>query len=82
MANMGGPKAHRSGPKAHQTSPEGLEFEGRVAPSNSSFFKRGCNEKRVGTTPPLIRPPKPPLKTQSKKDYIFYIFPKFPLFDI
>ena len=29
MANM-------CGPKAHQTLPEGLEFEGRVVPSNSS----------------------------------------------
>ena len=44
MANIGGPKAHRSGPKAHrggpkahQTPPEGLEFEGPVAPSNSSI---------------------------------------------
>ena len=35
-AHMGGPKAHMGGPKAHQTSPEGLEFEGRIAPSNSS----------------------------------------------
>ena len=45
MANMGGPKAHRSGPKAHRGGPkahqtplEGLEFEGRVAPSNSSYI--------------------------------------------
>ena len=38
MANMGGPKAHRGGPKAHQTPPEGLEFEGRVAPPNSSYI--------------------------------------------
>ena len=38
-AHMGGPKAHRGGPKAHQTPPEGLEFEGRVAPSNSSISK-------------------------------------------
>ena len=44
MANMVGLKAHRSGPKAHrgglkahQTPPERLEFEGRVAPSNSSI---------------------------------------------
>ena len=43
MAHIGGPEAHRSGPKAHrgglkahQTPPEeGIEFEGRVAPSNS-----------------------------------------------
>ena len=38
MANMGGPKAHRSGQKAHQTPPEGLEPEGGVAPSNSSHI--------------------------------------------
>ena len=38
MANMGGPKAHRSGQKAHQTPPEGLELEGGVAPSNSSHI--------------------------------------------
>ena len=45
MAIMGGPKAHRSGPKANQTPPEGLEFEGRIAPSNSS------NEKIPVVTP-------------------------------
>ena len=43
MAHMGGPKAHMSGLKAHrgglkayQTPPKGPEFEGRIAPSNSS----------------------------------------------
>ena len=40
-AHKSGPKAHRDGPKAHQTPPEGLEFEGRVAPSNSSFLNIG-----------------------------------------
>ena len=50
MAHMGGWKAHRSGLKAHraglkahQTHPEGLEFEGRVAPSNSRVYKRLLN---------------------------------------
>ena len=37
MANMGGPKAHRSGSK--DPPPEGLEFEGRIVPSNCSFIK-------------------------------------------
>ena len=36
--HMGGPKAHRGGLKAHQTLLVGLEFEGHVAPSNSSVI--------------------------------------------
>ena len=46
-ALMGGPKAHRGGPKAHQTPPEGLEFEGRVAPSNSSILNFHRDLKKI-----------------------------------
>ena len=37
------PKFHRGGLKANQTPPEGLEFEGHVAPSNSSTKHASAN---------------------------------------
>ena len=40
---LGRADGHMGGPKAHQTPPEGLEFEGRVAPSNHSFISQQSN---------------------------------------